>query len=111
MYSLPHPLTLNPVLLVLQLRQLDAWYRDETARWTNEREELCRKSTQLEQRHVQFQHELRRRDAEFERLQKHLAKQVTAAEQRRHVGSSTCSSSSTSIVLASAGSGSRSGSR
>jgi hypothetical protein len=95
----------------LQLRQLDAWYRDETDRWASEREELCRKCSQLEQRHTQWQHELRRRDVEFERLQKHLATQITAAERRRRVssgsgGSSNNASSSSAMVLTSAGAGS-----
>lgn len=66
-----------------QLRQLDAWYREETDRWANERDELCRRAAQLEQRHTQFQHELRRRDVEHERLQKHLAGQLQVAERRR----------------------------
>jgi hypothetical protein len=33
----------------------------------------------LEQRHVQFQHELRRKDTEFEKLQKQLAARLGAA--------------------------------
>jgi hypothetical protein len=99
----------------LQLRQLDAWYRDETGRWSSERDELCRKCSQLEQRHTQWQHELRRRDVEFEKLQKHLATQITTTERRRRISSSgaACSSSSTNssstMVLASAGTGSRNG--
>jgi Tfp pilus assembly protein FimV len=100
----------------LQLRQLDAWYRDETDRWSSEREELCRKCSQLEQRHTQWQHELRRRDVELEKLQKHLATQITATERRRRIsssssgtaGSSSANSSST-MVLTSAGTGSRNG--
>lgn len=101
--------------LNIKLRQLDSWYRDETERWGNEREELCKKCGQLEQRHVQFQHELRRRDAEFERLQKHLAGQVAATERRRRTSSSgsgaSSAASSSSMVLTSAGAGSRHGSR
>lgn len=104
----------NPACLPssFQLRQLDAWYREETDRWSSEREELCRKCCQLEQRHTQWQHELRRRDAEFERLQKHLATQITAAERRRRISSgsggssSSNPSSSIAMVLTSAGAGS-----
>jgi len=72
---LSHPSSLHNLLTTTtrnassQLRQLDAWYRSEVDRWTAERDELVRKGTQLEQRHAQFVHELRRRDAEFERLQ------------------------------------------
>lgn len=93
-----------------QLRQLDAWYREETDRWTNEREEMVKKCSQLEHKHTQFQHELRRRDTEFERLQKHLAQQIAATERRRRVsscsGASSSSGNSSTMVLSSFGSGS-----
>lgn len=62
--------------LNIKLRQLDAWYREEADRWAGERDELARKVAQLEQRAAQWTHELRRRDAEFERLQKHLGGQL-----------------------------------
>lgn len=55
--------------LKIKLRQLDSWYRSEVDRWGAERDEIARRNTQLEQRHTQFVHELRRKDAEFERLQ------------------------------------------
>lgn len=106
-----------PLAAALQLRQLDAWYREETERWSAEREELCRKCSQLEQRHTQWQHELRRRDVEFEKLQKHLATQISATERRRRVSSSgtgTGSSSATNssaMVLTSTGNGSSSSTR
>jgi hypothetical protein len=77
---------------VLQLRQLDAWYRDETERWAAERDQLAKKCAQLEQRHVQFQHELRRKDTEFEKLQKQLAARLGAA-----AGASGSSSSRRSV--------------
>jgi uncharacterized membrane protein YgcG len=71
-----------------QLRQLDAWYREEAERWVQERDELHKRSLGLEQRHVQFQHELRRRDGEYEKLQKHLADQLAGGRQRRLPASS-----------------------
>ncbi|GBF95059.1 hypothetical protein Rsub_07560 [Raphidocelis subcapitata] len=55
--------------LKIKLRQLDAWYRSEVDRWAAEREDLVRRAAGMEQRHAQFVHELRRRDAEHERLQ------------------------------------------
>jgi hypothetical protein len=90
--------------LVLQLRQLDAWYRDETDRWAAERDQLAKKCAQLEQRHVQFQHELRRKDTEFEKLQKQLAARLGAAagaggsSSRRSVSRSGSSSSGTQVT-------------
>lgn len=107
----PHVCTFPTLAAVLQLRQLDAWYREETERWSAEREELCRKCSQLEQRHTQWQHELRRRDVEFEKLQKHLATQISATERRRRVSSSGTGTSSSSsaanstLVLTSSGTG------
>ncbi|KAF8063856.1 ssx2ip-a [Scenedesmus sp. PABB004] len=68
--------------LAIKLRQLDAWYREEAERWGGEREQLARRAAQLEQRHVQFQHELRRKDGEFERLQKQLAARLSAGGRR-----------------------------
>ncbi|WIA42524.1 hypothetical protein OEZ86_008507 [Tetradesmus obliquus] len=84
--------------LNIKLRQLDAWYRDETERWAAERDQLAKKCAQMEQRHVQFQHELRRKDTEFEKLQKQLAARLGAAavaggSARRSVGRSGSSSS------------------
>jgi hypothetical protein len=46
-------------------------------RWAAEREELLRHTQQLEFRHVQFEHELRRKDAEKERLQERLRQQLS----------------------------------
>lgn len=96
-------LTLWPIMSATvsctsQLRQLDAWYRDETERWAAERDQLAKKCAQMEQRHVQFQHELRRKDTEFEKLQKQLAARLGAAavaggSARRSVGRSGSSSS------------------
>jgi hypothetical protein len=102
--------------LALQLRQLDAWYRDETERWSAEREELCRKCGQLEQKHTQWQHELRRRDLEFEKLQKHLGTQISASERRRRVSSSgtgtgSSGANSSTMVLGSGGTGNGSSTR
>lgn len=96
--------------LNIKLRQLDAWYRDETERWSAEREELCRKCGQLEQKHTQWQHELRRRDLEFEKLQKHLGTQISASERRRRVSSSGTGTggsggNSSTMVLGSGGTG------
>jgi 4-diphosphocytidyl-2C-methyl-D-erythritol kinase len=99
-------LTTSKVLLpFVQLRQLDAWYRDETDRWAAERDQLAKKCAQLEQRHVQFQHELRRKDTEFEKLQKQLAGRLGAAagvsgsgSSRRSVSRSGSSSSSTQVT-------------
>lgn len=65
-------LTMMCVPCGLQLRQLDAWYRSEVERWAAEREELSKRCGQLEARGAQFAHELRRRDAEYERLQGRL---------------------------------------
>jgi Tfp pilus assembly protein FimV len=69
-----------------------------------EREELARKCAQYEQRHVQFQHELRRRDAEYARLQQHLGGALATAGRPRSrrtstsvsAGGGTSGSSSTS---------------
>lgn len=101
------PTASSPALpLAQQLRQLDAWYREETERWSQERVELCKKSSQLEQRHTQWQHELRRRDVEIEKLQKHLATNITSTERRRrasNTGNRGSASSSSPIVLSSAG--------
>ncbi|KAF6260244.1 Afadin and alpha-actinin-binding-domain-containing protein [Scenedesmus sp. NREL 46B-D3] len=90
--------------LNIKLRQLDTWYRDETERWGAERDQLAKKCAQLEQRHVQFQHELRRKDTEFEKLQKQLTARLGAAagagggSGRRSMGRSGSSSSSSMQV-------------
>lgn len=75
-------------MAVLQLRQLDAWYREETERWNGEREHMSKTCAQLQQRHAQFQHELRRKDADFEKLQKQLASQLSGGK-RGHGNSSS----------------------
>ncbi|KAI8473905.1 MAG: hypothetical protein J3K34DRAFT_518615 [Monoraphidium minutum] len=69
--------------LKIKLRQLDAWYRSEVDRWTAEREELSRRNAGLEARHVQFAHELRRRDGAYEKLQAKLLSRLRAPSEMR----------------------------
>eukprot|EP00879_Flechtneria_rotunda_P022552 GHRR01023808.1.p1 GENE.GHRR01023808.1~~GHRR01023808.1.p1 ORF type:complete len:431 (+),score=148.93 GHRR01023808.1:420-1712(+) len=69
--------------LTIKLRQLEGWYRDEVDRCNRERNELSKKCEDLKQRHVQFQHELRRKDGEHEKLQKRLLVAVSGTERRR----------------------------
>lgn len=53
----------------LQLRTSESLSRTESVRLGSEVTDLHKLNVDLQRRHTQFQHELRRRDREFERLQ------------------------------------------
>lgn len=53
----------------MQLRTVETTSRAEVSKLSSEVSELQKANVDLQRRHVQFQHELRRKDREFERLQ------------------------------------------
>ena len=55
--------------MCVQLRTLTGQSRTEVGKLSAEVTDLQRANVDLQRRHVQFQHELRRKDREFERLQ------------------------------------------
>lgn len=73
------PLTkLIPLLLQLQSLQKEA---DESmAALTRERDQALKSNADLRRRHEHFQHEIRRKEQEYERLQACLAGRLFAAE-------------------------------
>ena len=53
----------------VQLRTVETMGKAETGRLSSEVTDLQKANMDLQRRHTQFQHELRRKDREFERLQ------------------------------------------
>lgn len=59
-------------------------HRDEVQHLVSERDELARRCSQLDQRHHQFQHEIRRKEVEFEKLQGKLKNILTENKRREN---------------------------
>ena len=79
------------------MRLKEAAAKAEAAKLRAEREEAARAVTDLQRRHVQWQHEVRRREHEYDRLQQRLRDLLTEKVRslfrlaclRNHAGTST----------------------
>jgi hypothetical protein len=59
----------QPIPFCVQLRTLETAAKAESSKLGSDLSELQKSNLDLQRRHVHFQHELRRKDKEFERLQ------------------------------------------
>jgi chromosome segregation ATPase len=57
---------------------MDSWYQGEIERWDTEHAEIKKRIQTLEQLDNQYKHELRRKDAEIERLKGRLLEKITS---------------------------------